>query len=275
MERFPAQFKSRFILRTRLGIIAQRLAFPFRSPRPFIVPCTIVAPQRTPSSDTATPSPQSLWQWTPTCVSPICAATVRTISENSSVIVPPLVSQRQTNSAPPRLAASRVLSAYSGLSLNPSKKCSGVVNNLAAVFDEIRDGFLNHFKIFLGGGFYDLLDMQKPGFAEYRHIGRFGREKQRYLIVFRNFRVCAARRTEGRYFRMRKFYIFYLLKEGHIARIRSRPTALDEVETELVHFFGKPQFRSYRKGNSFALCSVPKGCVVYKNFIFAHFIFLL
>ena len=98
----------------------------------------------------------------------------------------------------------------------------GVVNNLAAVFDEIRDGFLNHFKIFLGGGFYDLLDMQKPGFAEYRHIGRFGREKQRYLIVFRNFRVCAARRTEGRYFRMRKFYIFYLLKEGHIARIRSR-----------------------------------------------------
>ena len=119
--RLPAQESSRPILRERLGIIVHRLALPFLSPMPLRVPCTIDAPFSTPRSDSATPRPESLWQWTPTGVSPINSAVLRTISENAPIIVPPFVSHRQTHSAPPRFAAASVSRAYSGLSANPSK----------------------------------------------------------------------------------------------------------------------------------------------------------
>ena len=58
------------IFSVRFGMIAVRLQLPVRSPYPLIVPCTWVAPPRTPASALATPVPASSWRWTATATSP-------------------------------------------------------------------------------------------------------------------------------------------------------------------------------------------------------------
>ena len=47
-------------------MIETRFALPVRSPKPFIVPWTWVAPASTAASEFATAQPPSLWQWMPT-----------------------------------------------------------------------------------------------------------------------------------------------------------------------------------------------------------------
>ena len=77
----------------------------------------------------------------------------------------------------------------------------GIVYYLHALPDEIRNAFLYHFKVFFGGSFYDLGDMQKPRLPEYCDVRSAGLEKQGYLRVFGDFHVGAAGRAE-RYFRV-------------------------------------------------------------------------
>ena len=62
-------------------MIATRLALPVRSPMPFIVACTCVAPSATAASVLATPHSRSLWQWMPSATSgPSAARAARTAS---------------------------------------------------------------------------------------------------------------------------------------------------------------------------------------------------
>ncbi len=111
------------ILSTRFGMIDTRFAFPHRSPYPLMVPCTWVAPASTATRVLATARSPSLWQWMPS-VTGTPSRTSETIRRTSLGRLPPLVSHSTTTSAPPRRAACRVRSAYSGFALYPSKKCS-------------------------------------------------------------------------------------------------------------------------------------------------------
>ena len=88
-----------------------RSVLPTRSPMPFTVPCTLVAPARTAASVLATAHPESLWQWMPKAAfgkAPAVAATTASTSKGSA---PPLVSQRSTESAPASTAAPTQASA--------------------------------------------------------------------------------------------------------------------------------------------------------------------
>ena len=105
------------------GMMAERLALPQRSPKPSRVPWTWLAPASTPTTLLATAMPQSSWKWTATGRSKRPATSV-TIWDTSWGKAPPLVSHRQSTSAPPRAAASRARRAKSRSSFQPSKKCS-------------------------------------------------------------------------------------------------------------------------------------------------------
>ena len=106
-------------------MIVTRLALPVRSPMPFIVPWTWVAPASTAASVLATPQPTSSWQWMPMRTrSPSAATTAGVASAIWLGSDEPFVSHSATVSAPPSAAARRQRSAYSRSSRQPSKKCS-------------------------------------------------------------------------------------------------------------------------------------------------------
>ncbi len=105
-------------------MIVTRFALPVRSPTPFIVPWTCVAPASTAASEFATPTPQSSWQWMPTGWPSSPAHTPAVASAIWPGRDEPFVSHRTTRSAPPATAARRQRSAYSRSSRQPSKKCS-------------------------------------------------------------------------------------------------------------------------------------------------------
>jgi hypothetical protein len=87
-----------------------RLALPQRSPTPLIVPCTWIAPWRTAVSALITAHSPSLCVWMPNgwCIDSFIA---RMMLSTSQGMVPPLVSQSTTVSAPPRIAACSVARA--------------------------------------------------------------------------------------------------------------------------------------------------------------------
>ncbi len=102
-----------------------RSTFPQRSPMPFMVPWTWVAPAVTAARALATARPESLWGWMPMVdFAPTWALASWTNSAMRAGREPPLVSQRQMSDAPACEAASMVLRPYSRLAAVPSKKCS-------------------------------------------------------------------------------------------------------------------------------------------------------
>ncbi len=88
------------------GMIEQRLALPQRSPRPLIVPWTMVAPASTAASEFATANSLSLCAWMPTLALNMEWAS-RTALSISLGRLPPLVSQRTRYSAPASSATRR------------------------------------------------------------------------------------------------------------------------------------------------------------------------
>ncbi len=109
--------------RLRLAMTGTRSQLPTRSPYPLIVPCTCDAPPITPAIALATPHPVSLCKCTPISQS-ILFFTSFTICSTSCGREPPFVSQRTTQSTPPRAAPSNTSIEKSGFCLYPSKKCS-------------------------------------------------------------------------------------------------------------------------------------------------------
>ncbi len=101
-----------------------RSVLPTRSPKPFTVPCTCTAPERTAASVFATAHPESLWQWMPSCWPGSSLATTATIASTSCGSAPPFVSQRSMESTPASCAARTHARAYAAFALYPSKKCS-------------------------------------------------------------------------------------------------------------------------------------------------------
>lgn len=93
----------------RLASTVTRSALPVRSPWPFIVPCTCIAPASTAASVLATAHPVSLWQWMPSST-PMPAAAL-TISPIHAGSMPPLVSHSTTTSAPASAAVRTTSSA--------------------------------------------------------------------------------------------------------------------------------------------------------------------
>ena len=95
-------------------MIDTMFALPQRSPQPFIVAWTCVAPARTPASELATPHSASLWQWMPRRTAPpseVHASAVASVTWWGSD--EPFVSHSVTVSAPASAAARRHRSAYS------------------------------------------------------------------------------------------------------------------------------------------------------------------
>jgi hypothetical protein len=112
-------------LSCRAGRIENRFAFPHRSPYPFTVPCTSVAPTSTAASEFATAHSASLCVWMPTATrSPRASTTPAVASPTSWGRLAPFVSHRVTFSAPASPAALTHSSAYAGSSRHASKKCS-------------------------------------------------------------------------------------------------------------------------------------------------------
>ena len=120
----PLRQEKPFIFTWRLGMTEQRLAFPQRSPMPFTVPCTWMAPLFTAARLLATASSQSLWAWMPRRACGRRSLTVLIMELISSGMVPPLVSHSTRQSAPCSQAVRSTARAYSGSRLKPSKKCS-------------------------------------------------------------------------------------------------------------------------------------------------------
>ncbi len=88
-------------------MIVMRFALPVRSPMPFIVPCTCVAPASTAIRLLATAQPPSSWQWMPIATPGSAPATSVTAAWIWLGSDGPLVSHRTRRSAPASAAARR------------------------------------------------------------------------------------------------------------------------------------------------------------------------
>jgi len=97
-------------------MMEQRFALPQRSPKPLMVPCTCTMPCCTAMIELATAQSPSLWVWTPSGTATVFLTT-STIWATSNGMVPPLVSHRMMQAAPPCSAAFKVFRAYSGFAL--------------------------------------------------------------------------------------------------------------------------------------------------------------
>jgi len=92
-------------------MIVMRFALPVRSPIPFIVPCTCVAPASTAMRLLATAQPPSSWQWMPSATPGSAWAMSATAAATWLGREGPLVSHRTRRSAPAFAAARRQSSA--------------------------------------------------------------------------------------------------------------------------------------------------------------------
>ena len=97
---FISNLSDNYFLRWNVGIIDIRFALPHLSPKPFIVPCICLAPDKTAAIEFATALPVSLCAWIPKFSPGICSETSFTIFVTSWGSVPPLVSHRTIHLAP-------------------------------------------------------------------------------------------------------------------------------------------------------------------------------
>lgn len=122
-----------------------RLAFPQRSPNPFMVPWTWTAPASTAASEFATARSQSLCVWIPTAAES-SLTTFRVMDATSSGMEPPLVSHRITTRAPAS-AAVHGLQGVLRIGLMPVEIVLRIEQHFAAGLDEQGNAFADHRQI--------------------------------------------------------------------------------------------------------------------------------
>ena len=179
-------------------MIETRLALPQRSPQPFIVACTCVAPASTPASELATPHSASLWQWIPSRTAPASAARASVVASvtwwGSDE---PFVSHSVTVSAPASAAVRRQLQRVVAVVAVGVEEVLGVVDDALALADEEGDRLGDHAQVLLAVDAHDLLEVQGPRLADERADRReaLGEDAQRRIVLGGDSRAGASCRT--------------------------------------------------------------------------------
>ena len=141
--------------------------------------------------------------------------------------------------------------------LESVKKMFRIVNHLAIIFLQKRNGFLDHGKVFFQGVVHDLLNMQIPRFSEYSYRGSV-RVKQRLQVwIVGRIDTGFSRRTERCYTGIFKFHLLCQLEKLHVPRIGTRPTAFNVMDTEIIQTFGDLYFFQGGKIYILSLGSIP------------------
>ena len=243
-------------------MIVTRFALPVRSPTPFIVPWTCVAPASTAASEFATPTPQSSWQWMPTGwpVQPGAHAGRRLrdlAGQGRAVRVAQDDALGAAGDRGPQ-AAQRVLAIVA-----PAvEEVLGVVDDALALRDEERDGLLDHREVVLAVDADDLLQVQTPGLAHDRADGReaVGQHPQGGIGVRRQ--VAAPGHPERRDLRGLELLAGEQAEELDLLRVRRREPGLDEVQAEPVEGVRHAQLLRCRQRQPLTLHPVAQGGVV-------------
>ena len=169
---------------------------PQRSPMPLIVPCTCTAPCSTAIRLLATASSESLWQWMPSGVG-TAAATASTPAAISSGRRPPLVSQRQSRSAPASAAARDALERVRRVVAEAVEEVLGVEDHLVDVALEVAHGVVDDLEVGLLRDAQIVAHVQVPGLAEDGHHRRLGAQQLVEVVVLAGACAGAPRRAEG------------------------------------------------------------------------------
>lgn len=109
-----------------------------------------------------------------------------------------------------------------------------IIEHLAPVPLEMRDGVGNHGEILLKADLKHLEDVERPGLAHDGHGGRFCIQQQLHLGVVLNLHLAAAchpKRGDSGVF---PGTAGSLRKEGGVLRVRSGPSPLDVMHAEGV-----------------------------------------
>ena len=172
--------------------------------------------------------------------------------------MPPLVSQRQSTSAPGVFGGFESAQREVAVVDVAVEEVFGVVDHFFAVVLQIADGFGDDGEVFVFGDAESAGDMEVPALAEDGDDGGSGIDQLTDVAVFLNGILREARGSEGCELCMLQLQTARLLEEFFVFGIGTRPSAFNVVNTELIEFPGNEDFVIDRERDGFALRAVPK-----------------
>ena len=241
-----------------------RSTLPQRSPMPFIVPCTCVAPARTAASVFATASSQSLWQWMPISHDKFARARVGDhLGDLARACVPPLVSQRMTTAGTgtrPRLAASAGRTRGWPGSRRRSARRRRTPRGPATLQYATESAIIRRFSssvvpsTLVTCKSHVLPTMVTTGVSASSSAFRHG-------VVLRR-RVLPPGHAEGDDLRVLQGQLAHRLEVLEVLGVRERIAALDEIDAQFVEPAGEQQLVLQGEVDALALAAVAKCGVV-------------
>ena len=138
----------------------------------------------------------------------------------------------------------------------------GVIDHTTPVAFQVSDAFLDHAEIFFEGRPKNLRDMQVPSLAEDGADLRLRVEQGLELRVVLGPELRAARRSERGDGHVLPVDILGTLEELDVLRVRTRPTALDEIDAEGIEMLGNAQLVIARETEPLHLRAVTQRGVI-------------
>lgn len=136
------------------------------------------------------------------------------------------------------------------------KEVFGVKDDLFARFFSVSDSIFDHVQVLFKCGFKSICDMEVPALAEDGNHRSICSQKGFDILIVLDLDLGPSSRGESHYFGILQRNIFYGFKELDIFGIRSRPSAFDVVDAQLVEKPGDLEFILKGKGYPLGLRAV-------------------
>ena len=244
-------------------MIETRLALPVRSPTPFIVPWTCVAPARDRGER----------------VRHAALGVVVAVDRDARAVADggddgrgrqrDLVGQRRAvgvaegDRVGARVDRGRQAGPGVALVVAPGvEEVLGVVDDALAGGGQEGDGLADHRQVLLARDAHDLLEVQAPGLADDRRDGREGRGERLQALVLGGGGVAAPGHPEGGDLRAREGLLGQQLEELELLGVRRREAGLDHPDAEGVERAGDADLLGGREVDPRSLHPIAQGRVV-------------
>ena len=175
--------------------------------------------------------------------------------------MPPLVSQRQSTSAPALLGGLQGLQGVIGVGDVAIEEMLGVVDDFLAVVLDVAHGFGDEDEVFVVGDAEGAFDVEVPGLAEDGDDGRAGFDEGAHVAVLVHGILGEAGAAEGGEPRVVQFQLGGALEELLVLGVAARPAALNVIDTELIEFLGNNELVVHGERDGLALRAIPESGV--------------
>ena len=145
----------------------------------------------------------------------------------------------------------------SGVVLISVEEMLGIVDHLFSLRFQVADGVIYQGEVLIQRDPQDLRGVQVPALSENGHRRGIRLDEGLYVGTGLGRQTGSPRAAEGRQAGIREGHLTGHLEEPHVTGVRSRPSPLDVMETDIIQSRGNPQLVLRRKADLVSLCPVP------------------